>query len=64
MTDRRLALAGLAFGILSLIAGGLQVWAFVATDGVRHLVLAVFALSVGISVAVAAVHSLRRKSGD
>ncbi|OMB96160.1 hypothetical protein A5733_12080 [Mycobacterium sp. NS-7484] len=64
MTGRRLAFAGLMFGALALVAGGLQVWAFVAADGVRHLVVAVFALSVGVSVVVAAVRSLRGKSGE
>ncbi|MHC9292097.1 hypothetical protein ACRCUN_06490 [Mycobacterium sp. LTG2003] len=61
MADGRLAFAGLAFGILALIAGGLQLWAFIDTDRTRHVVVAVFALSVGVSVAVAATQSLRRK---
>lgn len=64
MAGRRLAFAGLMFGVLALVAGGLQVWAFVVTDGPRHLVVAVFALSVGVSVVVAAVRSLRGKSGE
>jgi hypothetical protein len=60
MTDRRLAFAGLAFGALALIAGALQLWAFIETDGARHLVVAVFALSIGVSVVAAAAQSLRR----
>ncbi|MGV0744979.1 hypothetical protein [Mycolicibacterium sp. XJ870] len=63
MAQRRLALAGLAFGVLALVAGGLQLWAFIDTDRTRHAVVAVFALSVGISVAVAAARSLCRKTG-
>ena len=52
--------AGLAFGALALVAGALQLWAFIDTDGARHLVVAVFALSMGVSVVVAAAQSLRR----
>lgn len=61
MADRRLAFAGLTFGVLALIAGGLQLWAFIDTDRVRHVVVAVFALSVGVSVVVAAAQALGRK---
>ncbi|KWX25705.1 hypothetical protein AFM11_04455 [Mycolicibacterium wolinskyi] len=61
MADRRLAFAGLAFGVLALVAGSLQLWAFVDTDRPRHVVVAVFALSVGGSVVVAAARSLWRK---
>jgi len=47
--------AALAFGLLALCAGGLQLWAFAAGGSPRHLVLGVFAASVGLSVLVAAV---------
>ena len=59
MTKKRLALAGLAFGLLALIAGVLQVLAYLTTDGPRHLVVGIFAVSVGVSVLAAAVQSLR-----
>ncbi|MDZ7882985.1 MAG: hypothetical protein U5N53_08750 [Mycobacterium sp.] len=48
-----LRVAGLAFGLLALVAGGLQLWAFGVTAGARHLVLGVFASSVGVCVIVA-----------
>lgn len=53
--------AALAFAVLALLAGGLQLWAFLDSERPRHAVLAVFALSVGISVTVAAVGALRRR---
>lgn len=49
--------AALAFGILALVAGGLQVWAFVASGFGRHLVVGVFALAVGVSVITASLRS-------
>lgn len=52
-----LRVAGLAFGLLALSAGGLQLWAFGATAGARHLILGGFASAVGACV-IAAV--LRR----
>ena len=55
------AVAALAFAVLALLAGGLQLWAFLASERPRHAVLAVFALSVGISVAAAAGGALRRR---
>ena len=39
--------AAAAFGLLALTSGALQVWAFVATDVARHLVLGLFAAAVG-----------------
>ena len=54
-----LKVAGLAFGVLALVAGGLQLWAFGAAGGARHLVLGVFAGSVGACV-IAAVWRRRR----
>jgi len=54
-----LRIAGLAFGLLALVAGGLQLWAFGAVGGVRHLILGVFAGAVGICV-IAAVWRRRR----
>ncbi len=56
-----LRVAALAFAALALIAGGLQVAAFVSSGFVRHLVLGgVFACSVGICVAGAVVASVMR----
>ncbi|BBY30978.1 hypothetical protein [Mycolicibacterium sediminis] len=48
-----LRVAALAFGLLALVAGGLQLWAYVASDGVRHLIVGIFAVAVGLSVFVA-----------
>jgi fucose permease len=67
MADKRLAAAAMAFGLLALTAGGLQLWAFVASDRPRHAVLAVFALGVGVAVLVTATRALRhalRKPDD
>ncbi|CAJ1580334.1 hypothetical protein [[Mycobacterium] wendilense] len=64
MTSRRLALAAMAFGVLALGAGALQAWAFASSQYPRHAVLAVFALSVGVCVLVAAVRAFRRASRD
>jgi hypothetical protein len=60
VTRKRLAIAGLAFGLLALIAGVLQVSVYLINDGPRHLVVGIFAVSVGVSVLVAAGQSLRR----
>ncbi len=54
-----LRVAGLAFGLLALVAGGLQLWAFGVTGGARHLIPGVFASSVGVCV-IAAVWRRRR----
>ncbi|CAN7548903.1 hypothetical protein [Mycolicibacterium frederiksbergense] len=54
-----LRVAGLAFGLLAVVAGGLQLWAFGVTGGARHLILGVFASSVGACV-IAAVWRRRR----
>ncbi|MGB3483368.1 MAG: hypothetical protein WBB07_14285 [Mycobacterium sp.] len=61
MIDRRLALAGLAFGVLALVAGGLQLWAYLEGTHPRNAVLAVFALSVGVAVTGAAARALSRR---
>lgn len=55
-----LRVAGLAFGLLALVAGGLQLWAFGVTGSARHLILGVFASSVGACV-IAAVWRRRRQ---
>ena len=55
-----LKMAGLAFGVLALVAGVLQLWAFGAGSGARYLVLGVFASSVGACV-IAAVWGRRRR---
>ena len=57
MSTRVLKLAAVAFAGIALIAGGLQSWAFVVGGGPRHLVLAIFAGSVGVSVLVAVIGS-------
>lgn len=56
--------AALAFGALALLAGGLQVWAFVASGFSRHLVVGVFAVAVGASVVTATLSSVGRGRGD
>ncbi|MEU0496151.1 hypothetical protein [Mycobacterium sp. NPDC006124] len=53
MTGRRAA--ALAFGLLALCAGGLQLWAFAAGGSPRHLVLGLFAAAVGVTVLAVAV---------
>lgn len=60
MKVRALAAAALAFGLLALVAGGLQAWSFAQTGYARSAVLAAFALSVGVCVTVAAVRAWRR----
>ncbi|BDX31105.1 hypothetical protein TUM20985_16520 [Mycobacterium antarcticum] len=52
--------AAFAFGLLALTAGVLQIWAFVVTDGGRHLILGVFALAVGACVIAAAADAVRK----
>ena len=49
-----LRVAALAFGLLALCAGGLQLWAYASSGFPRHLVLGVFAVAVALSVVVAA----------
>lgn len=58
-TKTRLAVAAIAFGLLASTAGGLQMLAYAASDRPRHLILAIFALSVGVSVLVYGVRTLR-----
>jgi uncharacterized membrane protein HdeD (DUF308 family) len=48
-----LRVAAVAFGLLALCAGGLQLWAYASSDHPRHLVVGVFAVAVGISVLAA-----------
>ena len=48
-----LRVAGAAFGLLALVTGGLQLWAYGATGGPRHLILGLFAGAVGACVIVA-----------
>ncbi|WP_197382113.1 hypothetical protein [Mycolicibacterium mengxianglii] len=66
MADKKLPIAALVFAALALVAGGLQLWAFFSSQHPRHAILAVFALSVGLSVGIAGVRALRaaRRSGD
>jgi hypothetical protein len=55
-----LRLAALLFAFVALTAGALQFGAFVATSGLRHLVVAIFALWVGGSVVIAIISSWYR----
>lgn len=48
-----LRIAGFTFGLIALVAGGLQLCAYVATDWPRHLILGVFACAVGVTVILA-----------
>jgi hypothetical protein len=63
VSTRALKWAAVLFAGLALLAGGLQWWAFAATGGPRHLVLGVFAVSVGISVLTAVIGSRRGEHG-
>lgn len=58
MSPKLLRIAGLLFAVIALAAGTLQLAAFVVSDyGVRHLILGIFALSVGVSVSIAVVRA-------
>ena len=48
-----LRIAGFTFGLIALLAGGLQLSAYVASDWPRHLILGVFACAIGVSVIIA-----------
>lgn len=48
------------FAGLALLAGGLEVGAYAESGGPRHLVVGIFALSVGVSVLVAVIRSIVR----
>jgi hypothetical protein len=66
-TSVALRVAALGFALLALVAGGLQIWVYVATEGPRHLILGLFALTVGACVTaavVAAVMAARRGRSD
>jgi len=52
--------AALAFAVLALVAGGLQLAAFASSGFVRHLVLGVFACAVGCSVIGGVIESVIR----
>ncbi|MGD9621384.1 MAG: hypothetical protein AB7G47_14230 [Mycolicibacterium sp.] len=52
--------AALAFAVLALVAGGLQIAAYVSSGFLRHLILGGFACAVGISVAGAVAGSVIR----
>ena len=55
-----LRIAALAFAVLALVAGGLQLAAYFSGAFARHLILGVFACAVGISVGAAAIASMWR----
>ena len=57
---KMLRLAAALFACIALTAGALQLAAFAATSGLRHLVVAIFALWVGGSVAIAIISSWYR----
>ena len=61
MSPRTLAVLAMVFAVLALVSGAAQVWAFIASSRPGHLVSALFALGVGISVAIAAGAALLRK---
>lgn len=50
----------LAFSLLALVAGALQIAAFLANGSARHVIVGGFAIAVGASVAVAVVASVVR----
>jgi uncharacterized membrane protein YedE/YeeE len=60
-SGRMLMLAATAFGLLALLAGGLQGWAYVRTGYGRHLVVGIFAAAVGISVLSGVLAAVLRK---
>ena len=60
MTPVVLRAAALAFGLLALVAGGLQIAAFISNGFVRHAILGGFALAVGCSVIGAVVAAVLR----
>ncbi|RDH78090.1 hypothetical protein DVS77_12110 [Mycolicibacterium moriokaense] len=55
MSRRVLRAAAVLFAVIALTAGGLQFAAYLHTDWLRHLILAIFAVSVGACVLVAVV---------
>lgn len=55
-----LRVGGLAFALLALVAGGLQITAFVSNGFVRHAVVGGFAIAVGCSVLGAVIASALR----
>ena len=61
MSRSMLRLAAAVFAGLAVVAGGLQIWAFVATGAPRHLVVGIFALAVGASVSIAVGTSILRR---
>jgi hypothetical protein len=56
----RYVIAAVLFALIALTAGGLQFAAYLHTDWPRHLVLAIFAVSVGAAVLVAVFAAYRR----
>lgn len=50
----------LAFGLLALVAGGLQIAAFVSNGFVRHAIVGGFAVAVGCSVIAAVIAAVLR----
>lgn len=57
---RALRVAALAFALLALVAGGLQIAAFVSNGWLRHAIVGGFAIAVGASVLVAVIASVMR----
>jgi len=58
VSSKSLRIAAVLFAAIAVIAGVLQSVAFVVSDyGLRHLILAIFALSVGFSVLIAVLRA-------
>ncbi|QZT61389.1 hypothetical protein [Mycolicibacterium austroafricanum] len=55
-----LRIAALAFAVLALTAGVLQLAAFASGGWLRHVIVGVFACAVGLSVGAAAIASIVR----
>ena len=60
VSTRILRIAAMLFALIAMVAGGLQFAAYLHTDWPRHLVLAVFASSVGATVLIAVLLVGRR----
>lgn len=64
VSTKSLRIAALLFALIAFAAGALQMAAFVASEyALRHLVVGVFSLSVGISVSTAVWRARRNQSG-
>lgn len=55
-----LRVAALAFAVLALTAGVLQIIAYASNGWLRHLIVGVFACAVGVSVGAATIAAILR----